>query len=370
MTRFRLAVGAVCVAALAVAAVGTASQTKTTKTTRTRRSRGTSRSSGSGPARSRSGSRRSSTASRSCIRTSSVKYTSGGDNTPTILSTAIQGGKPPDLASIGQPGLLRDFANQGASSRSPSPARPPRRTTPPTGSSSARSRASSTASSSRGRTSRPSGTRRPRSRPPASSRRRPGPHLLAAANTLQGVGHARVLDRRRRRVDAHRPVREHLHPPGGAGQLRQADRAHDPGTHPTVKAALTDDGDRCFSLGQHVRRHSGALQTDFPTSVNNVWGEAAQGGDGPRSRLRPRASRRPQATAITDYNVFKFPSIGGSPPSVVGGGDIVVMFKDSPATRALVTYLARRRRRRSRPSTRPATRPRTRTSLPARTPTR
>ena len=34
MTRFRLAIGAVCIAALAVAAVGTASQTKQTKQTR------------------------------------------------------------------------------------------------------------------------------------------------------------------------------------------------------------------------------------------------------------------------------------------------------------------------------------------------
>ena len=38
--------------------------------------------------------------------------------------------------------------------------------------------------------------------------------------------------------------------------------------------------------------------------------------------------------------MFEFPSIGGSKPSVVGAGDIVVMFKDSPASRALVTYLA------------------------------
>ena len=59
----------------------------------------------------------------------SVKYTSGGDNTPTILSTAIQGGNPPDLASIGQPGLLRDFANQGAR-RSALPARRRHETTP------------------------------------------------------------------------------------------------------------------------------------------------------------------------------------------------------------------------------------------------
>ena len=40
----------------------------------------------------------------------SVKYTSGGDNTPTILSTAISGGNPPDLAAVGQPGLVKQFA--------------------------------------------------------------------------------------------------------------------------------------------------------------------------------------------------------------------------------------------------------------------
>ena len=36
-----------------------------------------------------------------------VKYTSAGDNTPTVLSTAVAGGNPPDLASIGQPGLVQ-----------------------------------------------------------------------------------------------------------------------------------------------------------------------------------------------------------------------------------------------------------------------
>jgi alpha-glucoside transport system substrate-binding protein len=47
-----------------------------------------------------------------------------------------------------------------------------------------------------------------------------------------------------------------------------------------------------------------------------------------------------KAKAITDYNVFRFPSIGGSPPAVVTGGDIVIMLKDTPAGRALATYLA------------------------------
>jgi len=38
--------------------------------------------------------------------------------------------------------------------------------------------------------------------------------------------------------------------------------------------------------------------------------------------------------------VFAFPSINGSPPSVVTGGDTVVMFKDSPGARAFISYLA------------------------------
>ena len=47
-----------------------------------------------------------------------------------------------------------------------------------------------------------------------------------------------------------------------------------------------------------------------------------------------------EAEAVTGYNEFPFPSINGSAPSVVGGGDTVVMFKDSPAAQALVSYLA------------------------------
>ena len=111
MTRFRLAVAAVCIAALAVAAVGTASQTKQTKNEAV---------SGNlsiigiwtGPEQKRF--QAVLDGFEKLYPNVSVKYTSGGDNTPTILSTAIQGGNPPDLASIGQPGLLRDFANQGA----------------------------------------------------------------------------------------------------------------------------------------------------------------------------------------------------------------------------------------------------------------
>src|SRR3954470_10024407 len=42
-----------------------------------------------------------------------VKYNPAGDNTPTVLSTALAGGRPPDLASVGQPGLVAQFQKQG-----------------------------------------------------------------------------------------------------------------------------------------------------------------------------------------------------------------------------------------------------------------
>jgi alpha-glucoside transport system substrate-binding protein len=43
-----------------------------------------------------------------------VKYTSGGDNLAPLLSTAVEGGNPPDIAAIAQPGLMADFAKKGA----------------------------------------------------------------------------------------------------------------------------------------------------------------------------------------------------------------------------------------------------------------
>jgi alpha-glucoside transport system substrate-binding protein len=44
--------------------------------------------------------------------------------------------------------------------------------------------------------------------------------------------------------------------------------------------------------------------------------------------------------AGSGYNVFDFPSVDGSEPSVVGGGDNLIMFKDSPASEAFVRFMA------------------------------
>ena len=42
-----------------------------------------------------------------------VTYASKGNDIPTVLSTAIAGGNPPDMADIAQPGLMKQFVQQG-----------------------------------------------------------------------------------------------------------------------------------------------------------------------------------------------------------------------------------------------------------------
>ena len=257
----------------------------------------------------------------------SVKYTSGGDNTPTILATAIQGGKPPDLASIGQPGLLRDFANQGALK--------------PIAFARATAARNYTADWLKLGTVKGKlyglffkGANKSTVWYSTAAFKAAGvkasatwPALLAAANTLRASGTPGVLDRRSVRLDAHRPVREHLPPPGGAGQVRPADRAHDPVDASVGEGRPADDG-AGVRLEQHVRRDLGRATDGLRHVRQQRLGKPPKAAMVLEGDFVPGVATTP-AKAIRDYNVFKFPSIGGSAPAVVGGGDIVVMFKDS-----------------------------------------
>jgi len=58
----------------------------------------------------------------------------------------------------------------------------------------------------------------------------------------QGVRHPGVLDRRSRRLDPHRPVREHLSPPGRTGEVRRALPSHDQVDGRVGEEGPDDDG--------------------------------------------------------------------------------------------------------------------------------
>jgi alpha-glucoside transport system substrate-binding protein len=85
---------------------------------------------------------------------------------------------------------------------------------------------------------------------------------------------------------------------------------------------------------------SGALQTDFNTSVSNVFTNSPKAAMVIEADFVPGVVPHPGFDAVSGYNYFNFPSINGSKPSVLAGGDIVTMLKDSPAARALIKYLA------------------------------
>jgi ABC-type glycerol-3-phosphate transport system substrate-binding protein len=128
----------------------------------------------------------------------------------------------------------------------------------------------------------------------------------------------------------------------GAAKYDQLADHKIPWTDPSVKTALTEMGKVLGDTKNINGGSSGALQTNFPDSVTAVFtnppkaamifeGDFVPGVVAGQSKAKPK----------TDYDVFPFPAVNGKGGDfVVGGGDVIVMFKDTPASRALIKYLA------------------------------
>jgi alpha-glucoside transport system substrate-binding protein len=268
-----------------------------------------------------------------------VKYTSAGDQLPTQLSTAVEGGNPPDVAVLPQPGLMRDFAGKNALKPLDF--------------------ARDDIQSNMGDSAIDLG----------SVDGKLYGFLFKAANKSTvwynvsafedaGVDPPEDWDGF---LEAAKTINASGLPAysiGGADgwtltdlfeniYLRTAGAekydqlsTHDiPWTDQSVKDALTEMAKIVGDADNIAGGASGALQTDFPTSVSNVFAaspKAAQVLEGDfvpgvvETKLEPE----------TGFNVYPFPAINDSPASVVGGGDTVVLFNDSPAAQALIKYMA------------------------------
>ncbi len=270
-----------------------------------------------------------------------VKYTSAGDQLPTVLSTAVTGGNPPDLAVLPQPGLMKDFANKGALKPISFAAKTIGANYAPVWKSLGTVNGKLYGLFFKGANKstvfyntaafRAAGVKPPKT----------WPQLMAAAKTLRASGTP-------------------AYSIGGADgwtltdlfeniYLRQAGaKKYDlltnhkiKWTDASVKAALKTMASILGDTANVAGGTAGALQTDFPTSVTQVFASPPKAamvfeGDFVGGVITSSTKAKP----VKDFNVFTFPSVGGSAPSVVGGGDVAVMFKDSPAARALITYLA------------------------------
>ena len=270
-----------------------------------------------------------------------VKYRSTGDNTPTVLSTAVAGGNPPDLAAVSQPGLVNDFQKKGALKNL--------------------DYARGTLNANY-------------------------PADIVKLGTLNGHLYGLIIKAANKStvwynvaafknagvkppktwgqfVSAAKTLKASGTPAysiGGADgwtltdlfeniYLRQAgpskydalSKHQIKWTDASVKQALKTMAQVIGDSGNIAGGTSGALQTDFPTSVSNVFstspkaaqvieGDFVPGVVASKNKLKPGSG----------YNVFAFPSLGAQANVVEGGGDELMAFRDTPAIRALVKYLA------------------------------
>jgi alpha-glucoside transport system substrate-binding protein len=271
-----------------------------------------------------------------------VKYTSAGNNVPTVLATAVQGGNPPDLADIAQPGLVSEFQQKGALKPLEF----------------ARSEIEQNFGAGGAKLGEINGKlygllfkasnkstvwynvsafKNAGVTPPAT-----WPEFLQDAKTLKASGTPAYSiggSEGWTLTDLFENIYLRQAGPAKYDQLT----AHKiKWTDPSVIAALKTMAQVLGDTSNIAGGTAGALQTDFATSVNNVLVPA---GTTPKAAMVIEGDFVPGtattgAKPVTDYNVFPFPSINGSPPVTEVSGDEIVMFNDSPASEAFVKYLA------------------------------
>jgi alpha-glucoside transport system substrate-binding protein len=118
--------------------------------------------------------------------------------------------------------------------------------------------------------------------------------------------------------------------------------AHEiPWTDQSVKDALAEMAKIYGDTDNIAGGTQGALQTDNATSITNVFADRPKAamvieGDFVPGEIAASTKAKPE----TGFNVFTFPAINDSPPAVISSGDMLTMFKDSPAARAFISYMA------------------------------
>jgi ABC-type glycerol-3-phosphate transport system substrate-binding protein len=267
-----------------------------------------------------------------------VNYKPVGDNLPTVVSTAVAGGRPPDMADIAQPGLIQQFVTKGALK----PITYARGVM-------ARNFASSwlklgtfngklyglvfKASNKSTVWYNVHAFKNAGVKPPKT-----WPQFLKAAATIKASG---VTPFSIGGADGWTltDLFENIYlRQAGAAKYGQLTAHKIKWTDASVTKALKTMA-QVLRSDYMVGGTSGAVQTDFPTSVNNVFQNPPKGAIVIEGDFVPGVATV-KAKAGTDYGQFPFPSIGGSGPAVEIGGDTIVTFRDTPAIRAFVQFLA------------------------------
>ena len=268
-----------------------------------------------------------------------VNYNSAGDNLPTVLQTAVQGGNPPDVAFIAQPGTIQGFVDDGALQ----PIEFAREDVVANFGESVADIGTfndqlygilfKSANKSLGwyntQVFEDAGVE-----PPTTFE-----ELNAAADTIQASG---VAPYSIGAADGWTltDLFENIYlRTAGAEMYDQLANHEIPWTDPSVVTALEQMRVVIGDPEKIAGGTRGALQADFPRSVAQVFTDPPEAamvfeGDFVAGNIANETPAEPG-----DFNVFTFPSVEGSPPVAVGAGDIAVLFNDTPAGQAFMSYL-------------------------------
>jgi len=272
-----------------------------------------------------------------------VTYTSKGNDIPTILSTAISGGSPPDMADVAQPGLVKQLVQQGSLK-------------PITYADSTISANFSPAWKNLGAVNgklyallfkasnkstlwynvnvlKQAGVQPPKTWSQLVS----GAKTIKASGTpaysLCGASGWTLTD-----------IFENIYlRTWGSAKYNDLSAHKIKWTDPSVTKALQSMAQVIGDSSNIYGGTSGALQTDFPTCVDYNFStppKAAFNLQGDFVSLEILQATK--AKAQTDFNVVPFPSItpGANAKAVETGGDLIITFRDTPAIEAFMKYLA------------------------------
>lgn len=272
-----------------------------------------------------------------------VTYASKGNDIPTVLSTAISGGSPPDMADIAQPGLMKQFVQQG-------------KLKPITYAQSTIGSNFSPAWEDLGKVNgklygllfkasnkstlwynvnvlKQAGVNAPKTWSQMVSEAKTIKASGTPAYSLCGSSGWTLTD-----------IFENLYlRRWGQAKYDQLSDHKIKWTDPSVTKSLQDMAQVVGDTGNIYGGPSGALQTDFPTCVDYAFDtppKAAYNLQGDFVSLEILQATK--AKPAKDFNVVPFPAItsGANAKAVETGGDLIITFHDTPAVEAFMKYLA------------------------------
>jgi alpha-glucoside transport system substrate-binding protein len=270
-----------------------------------------------------------------------VNYKPVGNNIPTVLATAVAGGHPPDMADIAQPGLVKQFAQQGKLSNIDYAKASMNANFAPVWSQLGTINGHLYGIVFKASNKSLLWYNVPAFKAAGVTAPKTWPDLLKTANTLKASG-----------VPAYSigasdgwtltDLFENIYLRTFGQAKYQALTTHTiKWTDPTVKTALKAMALVVGNSSNVAGGTSGALQTGFNTSVTNAYTTPPKAamvfeGDFVAGVILSSTKAKP----ISDFNVAPFPIIkpvGSSGVEV--GGDTLVAFRNTPAIKAFVNFL-------------------------------